>query len=86
MDKSGHANPTLSDPVNIHGLTEIQARERQQAEGRNELAASGSRGISAIVLEVIREPMFLRCWWPGGIYLLLGDAAMHSCCSSLCSL
>jgi Ca2+-transporting ATPase len=62
-----------SDPTDMHGLTQAEARRRLHAEGMNELPAAGSRDIPAIALEVIREPMFLLLLVAGVIYLLLGE-------------
>ena len=43
----------------LSGLTEAQARTRLAEEGPNELPTEKKRGLFAIVLEVLREPMFL---------------------------
>ncbi|MGE5320792.1 MAG: cation-translocating P-type ATPase [Hyphomicrobiaceae bacterium] len=55
------------------GLTAAHARERLAAEGPNALPADGPRGTATIVLEVIREPMFLLLIAAAAIYLVLGD-------------
>jgi Ca2+-transporting ATPase len=60
--------------MNERGLTQAEAHERLQAEGLNELPSARRRDIPAIVLEVMREPMFLLLVCAGAIYLLLGDA------------
>jgi len=41
------------------GLSDEEAASRLREEGYNELPSSKRRGIVAIALEVIREPMFL---------------------------
>lgn len=71
--------PTTFDVRTISGLTEAEATRRLQAEGYNELPVSGQRGILAIALEVVREPMFLMLVACGLLYLFMGepvDAAM----------
>ena len=57
------------------GLTEAQATKRLNEEGTNELPTSARRGIFAIALEVVREPMFLMLVACGSLYLLLGEPA-----------
>ena len=61
------------------GLTEAEARKRLREEGPNEIPSPDTRGLLAIVLSVLREPMFLLLVASGTIYFLLGektDAAM----------
>ncbi len=61
------------------GLRADEARRRLDEQGPNELQAQQSRNLLRIVLEVLREPMFLMLVAAGGVYLLLGepvDAAM----------
>ncbi len=55
------------------GLTEAEATARLRTEGYNELPASRSRSLLHIVVEVLREPMFLLLMVTGGVYVLLGD-------------
>ena len=57
------------------GLTQAEARSRLLRDGPNELPAQGPRGLHAIVLEVLREPMFLLLVAAGTLYLLLGKAS-----------
>ncbi len=57
----------------LQGLTEQEARERLAADGYNELPASRRRTIFHILLDVLREPMFLMLIACGLLYLLLGD-------------
>src|SRR4030042_1548073 len=61
------------DLHSISGLTEAEATDQLQKEGYNELPSTKRRSILAIVLEVVREPMFLLLVACGAIYLLLGD-------------
>jgi Ca2+-transporting ATPase len=55
------------------GLDATEAARRLQADGYNELASARPRRLSAIVFEVLREPMLLLLLACGGIYLALGD-------------
>jgi Ca2+-transporting ATPase len=55
------------------GLTQGEATARLAAEGHNELPAARPRGLSGVVREVVREPMFKLLAAAGGIYLLIGD-------------
>ena len=57
------------------GLSEDDARQRLDAEGPNELPTEKQRGVLAIALEVVREPMFLMLVAAGAIYLLMGEPA-----------
>jgi len=55
------------------GLTEQQARERLAIDGYNELPTAKKRTFLHILLEVLREPMFLMLIACGLLYLFLGD-------------
>ena len=55
------------------GLSGEEAKRRLAAEGANTLPGAGRRGIPAIALEVMREPMFLLLVAGALIYLVLGD-------------
>ena len=57
------------------GLSEDDARGRLQQDGPNELPAQQKRKLLTIVLEVVREPMFLMLVAAGVVYLLLGEPA-----------
>jgi Ca2+-transporting ATPase len=57
----------------LSGLTESQAAARLKAEGPNELPQPEQRTPLRIMLEVLREPMFLLLLGGGCIYFLLGD-------------
>ncbi|MDO9633211.1 MAG: cation-transporting P-type ATPase, partial [Humidesulfovibrio sp.] len=61
------------DPADAPGLTEAEATRRQQAEGFNEMPQGTRRGVFAIALEVMREPMFLLLVACGSLYLLMGE-------------
>jgi len=56
-----------------NGLSFAEARRRLTTEGYNELPRQGQRTLFGIVLEVLREPMFLLLLLGGTAYLLLGD-------------
>ena len=57
----------------LTGLTPAEVEERLRLEGYNELPSSGTRGLPAIALEVVREPMFLLLVFAGALYAVLGD-------------
>ena len=57
------------------GLTEAEATKRLNDEGANELPSSARRGIFAIAVEVVREPMFLMLVACGTLYLIVGEPA-----------
>lgn len=55
------------------GLSSAQAQERLRQDGPNALPSSERSGAAALLLEVVREPMFLLLMACGAIYLALGD-------------
>ncbi len=59
--------------LNLQGLTEQEALERLAQDGFNELPVAKKRTILHILLEIVREPMFLMLIACGLFYLLLGD-------------
>ncbi len=61
------------DQIMLQGLTEQEARERLATDGYNELPAAKKRTFFHIMLEVVREPMFLMLIACGMLYLFLGD-------------
>ena len=63
----------IHDTPNVAGLSQADAALRLKIEGLNELPAAGQRQLWGIVLDVLREPMFLLLVSAGAIYLLLGD-------------
>lgn len=65
-------NKHFKEP-NLQGLTEQQAFERLAQDGYNELPSTKKRTIFHMLLEVIKEPMFLMLIACGLLYLLLGD-------------
>ncbi|HWA12959.1 MAG TPA: HAD-IC family P-type ATPase [Burkholderiales bacterium] len=66
-------NPIGTPQVDRTGLDEAEAARRLRRDGPNELPAAASRGLGAIVLGVLREPMFLLLAAGCAIYLALGD-------------
>lgn len=61
------------DVKNISGLSKDEVALRITEEGYNELPSTKKRGITAILFEVVREPMFLLLIASGTIYLFLGS-------------
>jgi Ca2+-transporting ATPase len=57
----------------LQGLSEQEARERLAIDGYNELPGTKKRNFFHILLEVVREPMFLMLIACGLLYLFLGD-------------
>jgi Ca2+-transporting ATPase len=55
------------------GLTVLEARERLQAEGFNELPSDRHSGLLGSLSDVLREPMFLLLVACGIVYVFLGD-------------
>jgi Ca2+-transporting ATPase len=59
--------------VSMSGISEVEAQQRLQSEGYNELPHQDRRTPFRIILEVLREPMLALLLGGGFIYLLLGD-------------
>ena len=57
------------------GLSEEEAKLRFGKQGPNELPAQKKRNLLSLVLEVMREPMFIMLIVAGGLYLFLGDTS-----------
>jgi len=57
----------------ISGLTNVEVAARLRTEGFNELPQSKKKSVFSILLEIVREPMFLLLIACGILYLLLGD-------------
>jgi len=64
--------PTL-DIDSVKGLSSDEAREKIRTEGYNELPEAHKHGFFTIIIEVIREPMFILLVASGLIYFILGD-------------
>ncbi len=58
---------------NLSGLTQAQVLNKLKIEGFNELPSAKRRGWLKIVLDVLKEPMFILLVACGIIYLALGD-------------
>lgn len=56
-----------------NGLSDAQAAEQLKKFGYNELPATRSKGVGAIIVEIVKEPMFLLLLGCGAVYALLGD-------------
>ena len=63
----------MNEPGALNGLSESEAARLLSALGPNELPAVSSRPFHRIVLETIREPMFLLLIGAAGLYLVLGN-------------
>ena len=61
------------DLENVRGLSQEEVSNKIKKEGYNELPSADKRSVFNIVLEVIREPMFLLLIACGTIYMFLGD-------------
>jgi Ca2+-transporting ATPase len=61
------------DQAMLQGLSEQETRERLAIDGYNELPTAKKRTFFHILLEVLREPMFLMLIACGLLYLFLGD-------------
>lgn len=55
------------------GLSTVEAQRRLTISGPNELPRKESKGIFRIVLEVLREPMFILLISSAILYIILGD-------------
>jgi Ca2+-transporting ATPase len=64
---------TKLEQAMLQGLTEQEFRERLATDGYNELPGTKKRTFWHILLEVVREPMFLMLIACGLLYLFLGD-------------
>jgi Ca2+-transporting ATPase len=64
----------VTDNIDIKiGLAKEEAEWRLLEEGPNELPSQKKRASLRILLEILREPMFLLLLACGTIYLLTGD-------------
>lgn len=55
------------------GLSDQEASLKLQRDGYNEIPSQKQRTVPRIIVEVLREPMFLLLIGAGTIYLILGD-------------
>jgi len=65
----------MDDVAPAEGLSSAQAEERLAAEGPNALPSTRRRGLPHLLLQVVREPMFLLLIAATAVYLVLGDLA-----------
>ena len=73
-DRSSSASLNESAPsAPLRGLSGVEAARRLAEEGPNSLPAAKRPGVAGLVLEVLREPMFLLLCAASGTYLLIGD-------------
>jgi Ca2+-transporting ATPase len=63
------------DAQRLTGLTTTEAVQRLKTVGPNEITTGGGRTLGQIVLETMREPMFLLLIGAAVLYLFLGDLA-----------
>jgi P-type Ca2+ transporter type 2C len=62
-------------PERLRGLSADEAARRLIADGPNSLPDEASKSHVQIVINVLREPMFMMLLAAGTVYLLLGDKA-----------
>jgi len=62
-------------PSPLDGLSEAEAKARQDRDGPNVLPGSERKSLWLIARDVLLEPMFLMLLVAGGLYLALGDLA-----------
>lgn len=62
-----------ADRNSATGLTQTEAQQRLQTEGKNALPTAPSRSLLGLALKVMLEPMFILLLSCGGIYLILGS-------------
>src|SRR5579859_329395 len=68
-----NSSTQMFDINTITGLSEQEAAARLVQEGYNELPTAGGRKLFALLLDILREPMFVLLIAGGVIYLFLGD-------------
>jgi len=69
----GQVATAAAETSHPQGLTAQEAERRLNRDGFNELPRNGHRSLFDIVLEVMREPMFLLLAAAAVLYLVLGD-------------
>jgi len=72
-DSHGKETADIGSPDPSRGLSAAEALQRLAEFGANELPQGDQRGIARVVLDVLREPMFLLLTVAAGLYLLLGS-------------
>ncbi len=71
--QSSQALLDLRDLSHLTGLSQQEATQRLVQQGYNELPTSRGRKLLTLLLDIVREPMFLLLIAAGVVYLLLGD-------------
>ena len=65
--------PSNPPEFSAQGLTATQAAQRLQQDGPNSLPGDQRRGLGAIALETLQDPMFALLLAAGVLYMVLGD-------------
>ena len=73
LENTPRPGGTSLDLTGFAGLSEDEARRNIAEDGLNEIASQEKRGLFAIVIEVVREPMFLMLVAAGALYLVMGS-------------
>ena len=73
LEKTPKPGRTSLDLTGFTGLSEDDARRNIAEDGLNEIASHEQRSLFAIVIEVVREPMFLMLVAAGALYLVMGS-------------
>jgi len=63
----------FNESENILGISQEEAKRKLKLEGYNEIPSKKKYGLLYLLLEVIKEPMFLLLLITGAIYLFLGN-------------
>lgn len=71
--RQGQVLLDMHDLTSLAGISQHEATQRLAQEGYNELPTTRGRQFLALLLDIMREPMFLLLIAGGVIYLLLGD-------------
>jgi len=76
MDSNRRSSSSLTESppsTLLRGLSTAEAGRRRAEEGPNSLPAAARPTLTGLVLEVLREPMFVLLCAASGVYLLIGD-------------
>ena len=72
-DRIDRATGGQLDSSGFSGLDIQEAERRLAADGPNEIPSGKARGVLAIALEVVREPMFVLLVAAGSLYFVMGQ-------------
>ena len=64
---------SASEVSDLSGLTQAAAQARLRKDGPNALPGRDRRGFLAIVIEILREPMFALLLVGGAVYVAIGE-------------